>query len=227
MTDRTAGDEAVELLRELADAARSACDARQHPALVEALFAADRYIIAITSLAAQPERVEDDGMADEQCPGCRGGDKVPPGEYFHCPVCDAEWSGEDEAPPTADRVTGAEVDREAIAKEAARQWRAQVYYAIEKLGGPTVKALQNSVEDRVRAILAALPAATVKGEDVLAEREACARIADAFGDGQAQMADEEGSDEGLVAGESTARFIARRIRARSAPPTAIGDGEGK
>jgi hypothetical protein len=43
--------------------------------------------------------------------------------------------------------------------------------------------------------------------------ERCAKVADAFASGQKQMADEEGSDDGLRAGEEIARFIARRIRA--------------
>jgi ribosomal protein L37AE/L43A len=40
---------------------------------------------------------EDDGMADHDCPGCQGGDKVPANaDYWRCPVCDAEWYEEDE-----------------------------------------------------------------------------------------------------------------------------------
>ena len=31
-------------------------------------------------------------MADPDCPGCRGGDKVPAEvDYWRCPVCDTEW----------------------------------------------------------------------------------------------------------------------------------------
>ena len=33
---------------------------------------------------------------DEPCPGCGDGDKVPHSGYWRCPVCDAEWPGEDE-----------------------------------------------------------------------------------------------------------------------------------
>jgi hypothetical protein len=40
------------------------------------------------------ERDPDD-LADPDCPGCRGGDKVPAFEYWRCPVCDAEWLEED------------------------------------------------------------------------------------------------------------------------------------
>lgn len=45
--------------------------------------------------------------------------------------------------------------------------------------------------------------------------EECARIADAFALGQKQMANEEGSDDGLVAGENTAKAIAQAIRSRA------------
>lgn len=41
------------------------------------------------------EDEEDDGMAQEDCPGCGGGDKVPDDvDYWRCPVCDAEWYGD-------------------------------------------------------------------------------------------------------------------------------------
>ena len=42
-----------------------------------------------------------DDFADPNCPGCRGGDKVPAHEpVWRCPVCDAEWHDydADEAP---------------------------------------------------------------------------------------------------------------------------------
>jgi hypothetical protein len=44
--------------------------------------------------------------------------------------------------------------------------------------------------------------------------EDCARIADAFATGQIKVAEEEGSDPGLVAGRETAEFIAKAIRRR-------------
>lgn len=35
--------------------------------------------------------------ANDDCEGCKGGDKVPAGSsYWRCPVCDAEWYGEEE-----------------------------------------------------------------------------------------------------------------------------------
>jgi hypothetical protein len=33
---------------------------------------------------------------NDPCPCCGDGDKVPAGEDFVCPVCDAEWIAEDE-----------------------------------------------------------------------------------------------------------------------------------
>jgi len=41
---------------------------------------------------------EDDiEMADPECEGCGGGDKVPANvDYWRCPKCDAEWYSEDE-----------------------------------------------------------------------------------------------------------------------------------
>lgn len=36
--------------------------------------------------------MSEDEMASDDCPGCRGGDKVPANaDYWRCPVCDAEW----------------------------------------------------------------------------------------------------------------------------------------
>jgi len=45
------------------------------------------------------EDAEDDiyhNFADSECEGCGGGEKVPAGEYFRCPVCDSEWPEVDE-----------------------------------------------------------------------------------------------------------------------------------
>lgn len=33
---------------------------------------------------------------NDPCPGCGDGDKVPIGKDFICPVCDAQWTAEDE-----------------------------------------------------------------------------------------------------------------------------------
>ncbi len=47
----------------------------------------------------------------------------------------------------------AAVDVGARAEELLRQWRAQVYYAVEKVGEATIHALQASVEDKIFAAL--------------------------------------------------------------------------
>lgn len=33
---------------------------------------------------------------NDPCPGCGEGDKVPVGMDFRCPVCDAEWFGDED-----------------------------------------------------------------------------------------------------------------------------------
>jgi len=52
----------------------------------------------LAALTPRHEAPADD-MADPDCRGCGGGDKVPAGsDYWCCPVCDTEWHGDDEAP---------------------------------------------------------------------------------------------------------------------------------
>lgn len=41
------------------------------------------------------------------------------------------------------------MSRDEQARELARQWRAQVYYALKPLGDAAIRALQSSVEDKI------------------------------------------------------------------------------
>ncbi len=47
------------------------------------------------ALAMKLATARNAGGKDEPCRGCGDGDKVPASGYWRCPVCDAEWSGED------------------------------------------------------------------------------------------------------------------------------------
>jgi len=83
---------------------------------------------------------------------------------------------------------------------------------------PTRKSVQEGTPDRIAALLDEAAEGLAFWSDPAHIRlvfEQAARISDAFADGQKQMAEEEGSDDGLVAGESTARAISTALRRRA------------
>lgn len=50
-------------------------------------------------IVEEPSIDDEDDEDREPCPECGDGDKVPAKGYWRCPVCDAEWLGDEDEEP--------------------------------------------------------------------------------------------------------------------------------